>query len=303
MKDSRFIDQARLMLRCLPAVNIEDCFALKGGTAINFFLRDMPRLSVDIDLTYLPVEPREESLNKIGDALGRVAGTIRKTLPGAHVQEIKDRMSQKNVKLFVSQEGISIKIEPNTVLRGAVFPPVMQRLSEKAVDMFKLSVSARTLSEDDLYGGKICAALDRQHPRDLFDVIPIAGKKLREKTKQAFLVYLVSHDRAMSDLLAPEEKDIRRIFDDEFEGMTDQGVTFHELIKARTNLIKSVLSSLTSKDKEFLLSIKLGKPKWDLFPIPHIRNLPAVQWKLLNIGKMKKSRQEVFLKKLRAALK
>ena len=58
MNNSPYFKQAQLMLRVIPHVAAETCFALKGGTAINLFLRDMPRLSVDIDLTYLPLEPR-----------------------------------------------------------------------------------------------------------------------------------------------------------------------------------------------------------------------------------------------------
>jgi hypothetical protein len=53
-----FTEQVRLLVALLPSVAKQTCFALKGGTAINLFLRDMPRLSVDIDLTYLPVEDR-----------------------------------------------------------------------------------------------------------------------------------------------------------------------------------------------------------------------------------------------------
>ena len=60
--------QAALLIRTLPLVAEETCFALKGGTAINLFIRNMPRLSVDIDLTYLPVQPRAESLTAIDAA-------------------------------------------------------------------------------------------------------------------------------------------------------------------------------------------------------------------------------------------
>ena len=52
--------QAALLVRTIPLVDEERCFALKGGTAINLFVRDMPRLSVDIDLTYLPNHDRKE---------------------------------------------------------------------------------------------------------------------------------------------------------------------------------------------------------------------------------------------------
>ena len=76
---SIFFKQAKLMMQVMPLVEPETCFALKGGTAINFFLRDMPRLSVDIDLAYLPIEPRDDSLRKIGESLDGIAAAIRKS--------------------------------------------------------------------------------------------------------------------------------------------------------------------------------------------------------------------------------
>jgi predicted nucleotidyltransferase component of viral defense system len=74
--------QVELLIRILPFIAEEDCFALKGGTAINLFVRNMPRLSVDIDLTYLPVLPRAESLAAIDAAMKRIAERIRKGLRG-----------------------------------------------------------------------------------------------------------------------------------------------------------------------------------------------------------------------------
>jgi predicted nucleotidyltransferase component of viral defense system len=59
MKDTVFFRQAELLLRILPLIYKEYVFALKGGTAINFFVRDLLRLSVDIDLTYLPLKNRD----------------------------------------------------------------------------------------------------------------------------------------------------------------------------------------------------------------------------------------------------
>lgn len=83
--------QAALLIRVLPFVAEEDSLALKGGTAINLFLRDMPRLSVDIDLTYLPVQPRRQSLAAIEAALNRIAERIRTAIPGAQVAEGRRR--------------------------------------------------------------------------------------------------------------------------------------------------------------------------------------------------------------------
>ena len=80
--------QVSLLLRVLPAVAKEECFALKGGTAINLFVRDLPRLSVDIDLTYLPIEPRATSLSNIDAAMRRIAAKLRATIPKSHINEV-----------------------------------------------------------------------------------------------------------------------------------------------------------------------------------------------------------------------
>ncbi len=87
MKNSSFYPQADLLVQVLPYVHTEACFALKGGTAINFFVRDFPRLSVDIDLVYLPVEDRAATLRGINAALERIAARVRRALPGVQVRE------------------------------------------------------------------------------------------------------------------------------------------------------------------------------------------------------------------------
>ena len=89
IEDNRFVEQARLMLQSLPYILEEDLFALKGGSAINFFFRDMPRLSVDIDLAYLPIEQREQSLGNIETALQRIAKKLKENLSEISIQESK----------------------------------------------------------------------------------------------------------------------------------------------------------------------------------------------------------------------
>ena len=169
-KDTVFFRQAELLLRVLPFVNEEKIFALKGGTAINFFLRDLPRLSVDIDLTYIPINDRETALPDIGKALLRISERVEKTIPGVRVFPKKDHDLGILARLLIRRGDATTKIEPNSVLRGSVFPTETRALCQKAHDLFELSIEARTLSFEDLYGGKACAALDRQHPRDLFDI-------------------------------------------------------------------------------------------------------------------------------------
>ena len=92
------------MLRVMPHVAKETCFALKGGTAINFYVRNMPQLSVDIDLVYLPLESRDTALSRISEALQRITLAIRRTIPGVEVREIQARGIEHIYKLAVHSE-------------------------------------------------------------------------------------------------------------------------------------------------------------------------------------------------------
>lgn len=304
MKDSPFFKQAELMLKTIPHVAAESCFALKGGTAINLFVRDMPRLSVDIDLAYLPVdEPRETALKKSSQALGRIAAAIKKTITGTRVQESRAREPERVIRLIVSTGPTRIKIEPNEVIRGSVFPSEERELSRRAEEMFELSVSARALSLADLYGGKLCAALDRQHPRDLFDVkILLDNEGITDDIRKAFVVYLASHDRPMHELLDPKRKDVRRIYENEFAGMPIEEIAYKDLIAARETLVKTLTKELTDDEKTFLVSIKSGEPNWSVMGIKGIEKLPAIHWKLANIKKITAKKQKELLERLRQVL-
>jgi len=182
--------QAELLIACIPQVAKNPCFALKGGTAINLFLRDLPRVSVDIDLTYLPLKTRDESLQEIGEALIQIKANVEQHIPGTRVRE---RCVQGcAVKLLVARGDIIIKIEPNLIIRGCVGKPLLQELSLPAQAQFSASARIQTLAPEDIYGGKLCAALDRQHPRDLFDVrLLLQNEGFSDAVRQAFL--LVGH--------------------------------------------------------------------------------------------------------------
>jgi len=303
MKDSPFFKQAELMLRVIPHVAAEQCFGLKGGTAINLFVRDMPRLSVDIDLTYLPIEPRDRSLKNITDALKRIAASMKQAMPKVRVQEGHVRGSNRVAKLFIGNQEAQIKIEPNEVIRGTVFPCAMRDLSEKAEELFGLSASINTLSLADLYGGKLCAASDRQHPRDIFDKkILMDEEGITSDIRRAFVVYLASHDRPINELIDPTRQDIRQVFEREFAGLTSVPVQYEDLIVAREKFIKILKSEFTDRERKFLLSLKEGQPKWSLMEIEGIDKLPAIQWKLTNIKNMSSKKHAESLAKLRTKL-
>lgn len=161
--DATYSKQAELLIRCLPLVNKQRCFALKGGTAINLFVRNMPRLSVDIDLVYLPIESRAKTLTNIDTNLKKLSRAIQKTIKDAAITNVvKDRHINK---LNFRANGVQIKIEPNTVQRGVIYNTQELDLCNQAETEFELSVTTTSMAAAELYGSKIAAALDRQHPR------------------------------------------------------------------------------------------------------------------------------------------
>lgn len=298
-------NQVALLLEVLPVLNDFKCFALKGGTAINLFIHDMPRLSVDIDLTYLPIESRDVFLSNIEAELLKMKqlieqlGVIVKTVP----------MKNGSIsKLQVYSNNGMIKIEPNFVLRGSVFPCEEKELCDKAQDQFLKFMRVRTLSVADLYGGKICAALDRYHPRDLFDIkLLLENQGVTEAVRQAFIVYLASGSRPMHELLEPRitetsQKEFENTFQNEFSGMTSIPTTHEELKGIRAHLPKLLLSSFTETEKMFLIQLKSGNPDWSLLPIDGIKNLPGIQWKLQNINKIPEEKKIEQLNKLKRVL-
>jgi predicted nucleotidyltransferase component of viral defense system len=284
MSSMPYREQVSLLLRVLPIVGREAVFALKGGTAINLFVRDLPRLSVDIDLTFLPLMDRTDALTGIRDALQRIADGIKRQIRGATVNA-SPRIDAP--KLVVSASGVVIKVEPNATLRGSVYPPGVRRTTPAVEAEFEQSISVSVVSEADLYGGKLVAALDRQHPRDLFDTkLLLDADGFTDEVRTAFVVYLASHSRPISEILDPGLKPLQKVFDGEFAGMTRLQVTCRELEGTRAQLINRVQSDLTRREREFLLSLKSAQPRWELMPVSHLAQMPAIRWKLKNVEQL-----------------
>jgi predicted nucleotidyltransferase component of viral defense system len=303
LKDSPFFKQAELLLRILPYIDKERDFALKGGTALNFFIRELPRLSVDIDLCYLPVNDRDSALTEISESLDRISTTIEKSIPDLRSNKTIDEETGLISSLIVQQSGFTVKVEPNPVVRGSVFPSQLISLSKKAQNIFETSVAIQVLSLEDLFGNKICAALDRQHPRDLFDVkLLLENEGITDRTRRAFLIYLISHPRPMVELLNPNPKDIQSDFTGEFLGMTLVEIKLEELSRVREQLIKQINESLAYKEKKFLLSFKKMEPDWELLELDGVEKLPAVKWKLFNLEKMGKKKHGAAVEKLKKHL-
>jgi predicted nucleotidyltransferase component of viral defense system len=297
-----YLDSARLLTRVAPLVLVDDTFALKGGTAINLFVRDMPRLSIDIDLTYLPVAGRPESLAAIDAAMKRMAAALRAGLRGARVMEVVNAREQIVTKLTVQRGDAQIKIEVTPVLRGCVFAPETRAVSPAVEEAFGYA-EMQVVSFADLYAGKIMAALDRQHPRDLFDIRDLlANEGIGEDLRRAFLVYLVSHDRPLSEVLAPRRRDIAQEFAQGFEGMTADPVPRAALEEAREALIATITGGMPEAHRQFLLGFKRGAPDWGLIGLPEAADLPAVRWKQLNLDKLSAAARARLVDQLAAAL-
>lgn len=300
--NSPFFKQVRLLVALLPHVARQRCFALKGGTALNLFVRDLPRLSVDIDLAYVPVENRETSLAAIDRALKTIGTDVERAVPRAVVRGSVLSGTATWFKLLVEQEGVSVKIEVTPVLRGSVYPSDLRELVPRAQALFGYA-QVQLLSFEDVYAGKMCAALDRQHPRDLFDVrLLLAAEGITPRMKDAFLVYLLSHNRSLAELLAPTRKDIETVYKGEFSGMAVEPIELELLYAAREELIATVHSMLTEQDRQFLLAVKRGNADWSKFPIPDAERLPAVQWKMHNLSLMEPAKRQKALKALERAL-
>jgi predicted nucleotidyltransferase component of viral defense system len=278
--------QVALLMRAIPLAATEPCFALKGGTAINLFVRDMPRLSVDIDLTYLPIGDRATSLLEIDTAMRRLADRIRAGIADARVN-LNTLLGENCItKIVVHAAGVQTKIEVTPVLRGCVYEPTTRSVSRRVEDEFGFA-EMQVVNFADLYAGKIVAALDRQHPRDLFDVRELlAAEGITDELRKAFIVYLISHNRPMAEVLAPMRLDISAEFARGFEGMAEHPVTLEELVNAREELINKIVGQMPAEHRQFLMSVKRGDPDWSLLGLPGAETLPAVRWRLENLAKL-----------------
>lgn len=287
MKD-KYRKQVELLIRIMPSVYRIKEFAVHGGTAINLFHKNMPRYSVDIDLTFIPIENRDISLRTINARLEDVKRNLERTIPGIVVIP-----KPKVWKLLCSLGDATVKIEVNGTKRGIIGETVDMPLCERARREFNMGCKARTVSFSQLYGGKITAALSRQHPRDLFDCkyMDIASF---DEVKDGFMLCLLGSDKPIIESLEPHEIDQTEALEKQFEGMSDVPFSYEDYRQARIGLIKMIQEGLTEQDQKFLVSFESGAPQWELCSAGDLPAYPSVQWKLLNIQKLKSSNPKKF---------
>jgi len=281
MKTS-FRNQVDLLLDVIGYSTIPGKLALKGGTAINLFVNDLTRLSVDIDLAYLPLHGRPDAINELKSIAQSMAKAIETKLPLVKCKVIyaKDGFP---TKILVTRQNVEIKIEINNIFRGSIYPAQKMKLCQKAQDLFGKYVAVESLSFEDLYAGKFCAALDRQHPRDLYDVMVFfKSHQITAKLKDAFLIYMLSSGRPAIELLNPNLLDVQSSFEKDLVGMTDHALSYDDLCTARVKLVKYISASLSEQDKQFLVSFESGDPgtfkllvqhsHYDKYSKPHLES-------------------------------
>lgn len=271
--------QVRLLLRILPVIYTEKDFAIHGGTAINLFIRDLPRYSVDIDLTYIPIGEREESLKNINEKLHSLGEQIKRAVPAIHIRPTPN-------KLLCTLDRSTVKIEVNGIKRGIIGETIEMPLCGKAQEEFGMYCKARIVPLSQLYGGKIAAALGRQHPRDLFDYTHIDTDQIVD-LKRGIIFALLGSDKPILESLSPNKIDQQKALENQFRGMTDIPFTYEDYDAARERLVSFVNSSLTGADKEFLVRFEEGIPEWRNSEYSDFELFPSIQWKLFNISNLK----------------
>ena len=288
MKDS-YLKQAKLVVRCIPAIAAERCFAIKGGTAINLFQLNLPRLSVDIDLTYVKFDDRSTAIAEINSALSRISDRLK----GLGLQ-VSLRGSDESKKLYCTDGEVGIKIEPNYILRGTVYPVREMYVCDEMTRLSGCEAYMNVLSFVELYGGKVCAALDRQHPRDLFDIDRFYAEHSLSEVKEGFLALALGHNRPLHELLNPIMQNEREVFEQQFTGMSDVPFTYEQHIATFERLRKDVLALFSADDKSRLLDFVSLTGNLDDFGIPHLSELPAINWKRHNLESLRKSNPAKF---------
>lgn len=288
-----YLESARLLTRVAPLVLVDDTFALKGGTAINLFVRDLPRLSVDIDLVFADYRvTRKDALNRINEAIRQSVTRLKKQGFQTRAQTTADA---GETKLLVRDGKVEVKVEVNFILRGTVRPVQRAALTARSREILEADLEIPVVSLEDLYGGKLVAAMDRQHPRDLFDVLELFEHEgITPGIRRAFVVYLACHNRPVHEVLFPAMHNIGETYQREFLGMMVDPVELEALLATRERMMRELPRALTAEERRFLLSLVRAEPDWSLLGIPHLKQLPGIRWKLQNLERLRASAPRKF---------
>jgi predicted nucleotidyltransferase component of viral defense system len=259
---------------------------LKGGTAINLFLRNMPRLSIDLDLVLTDHRlGRDVALQLISSHLKSMRADLNHI--GITCHAATDQGGDE-MKVFVERDRTRVKVEVNHVFRGTILPVELRPLTAEAQDTFFSDIEIPVLHPDELYGSKLVAAMDRQHPRDIFDIHKLYQENgLTEGIIECFVCYLAGHNRPIHEVLFANEINIESSHANEFEGMTREALSLGSLLETRKRLFAELPARLSGNQRTFLASLAEAKPDWSLMSCPHLAEMPAIRWKLANLERLR----------------
>jgi predicted nucleotidyltransferase component of viral defense system len=288
-----YVQTVNLLLDIAPTVFQTPRFAMKGGTALNLFVQDLPRLSVDIDVVFIDHRTdRDSALEEIAQEIQRIESAI--TAMGYETRTRKVHGGDE-VKLDIFSAEAEVKVEVNFVFRGTVLPIQIRSLSAKTQELFSKNIQAPVLSPSELYGSKLVAAMDRQHPRDLFDVLKMyESHGLTQEILDCFVVYLAGHNRPVHEVLFSNPQPMEETFKNEFLGMTSEPINLDDLLNTQQRLMAELPQALTQNHRNFLLSLVQAAPDWSLMPFNHLQDMPAIKWKLQNLNNLKSKNPTKF---------
>ena len=250
------------------------------------------------------MDDRAAAWKKIKEAFTRITADIKATIAGALLQDTTQQQDN-SLRLIVTLGEVKVKIELSPVIRGSVFAAEKMEVHQAVESEFGYA-EILVASHPDLYAGKLCAALDRQHPRDLFDVKQLyENEGLTDDLRKTFLIFLVSHFRPMAELLNPNRKDISGIYESEFVQMASVDVSLEELLETRERLIHDINQDMTEKERRFLLSVKNKTPDFTLLEMQNpelIAELPSVKWRLINLERMSEEKHKKAFENLKSVL-
>lgn len=289
-----YVQTVNLLLDIAPAVFETPRFAMKGGTALNLFVQDLPRLSVDIDVVFVDhLANRDDALEEISQEIQRIASTVASM--GYETRTRKIYGDGAEVTLHIFNADAEVKVEVNFVFRGTVLPVQTRSLTVKTQEVFSKNIEIPVLSASELYGSKLVAAMDRQHPRDLFDVKKMyESHGLTQEILDCFVAYLAGHNRPVHEVLFCKPQPLQETFKNEFVGMTAEPIALDDLIDTQCRLMAELPLALTQNHRNFLLSLVETKPDWSLLPFTHLQDMPAVRWKLQNLIKLNSKNPQKF---------
>jgi predicted nucleotidyltransferase component of viral defense system len=288
-----YVQTVNLLLDIAPTVFQTPRFAMKGGTALNLFVQDLPRLSVDIDVVFINhLADRDTALQEISQEIQRIEVAIAKMGYETRTRKVH---GGDEVKLDIFSSEAEVKVEVNFVFRGTVLPVQTRSLSAKTQEHFSKNIQAPVLSPSELYGSKLVAAMDRQHPRDLFDVLKMyESHGLTQEILDCFVVYLAGHNRPVHEVLFSNPQPMEETFKNEFLGMTSEPINLDDLLNTQQRLMAELPQALTQNHRNFLLSLVQAAPDWSLMPFNHLQDMPAIKWKLQNLNNLKSKNPTKF---------